>query len=133
MAGSKSARALVMIRRMNHRIAVAVAVCSAIALALTGCSGSKANSALDACKKEAEAQLETSIDSGALEPVNMGDMLYEGGIKDERETSDENAYFVVSGEFTFEKDGKETRRSMVCSVKYVDGSAGDPDLAMTGK
>lgn len=131
--GIEPAYVLVMIRRMNNRTAVAVAVCAVIALSLAGCSGSKASSALDACREEAEAQLKTSINSGALESINMGDTLYEGGITDERETSDENAYFVVSGEFTFEKDGKESRRSMVCSVKYEDGMAGDPDLAMTSK
>lgn len=98
------------------------------ALLLTGCSAAKSDEALNACVKAAEDELGASIDRGGLESTNMGDALYEAGIKDDRETDDANALFTVAGEFTYEKDGTETRKSMLCSVKFEDGAAGEPEL-----
>lgn len=100
----------------------------AVALVLTGCSASKGSGALDACKAAAEDELGASIDLGDLEATNMGDALFDAGIKDERDTGDDDALFTVAGEFTYETDGTETRKSMLCTVKFEDGQPGAPDL-----
>lgn len=104
---------------------------AAVALLLTGCSAGKSDTALDACKKAAEDEVGASINLGDIEAANMGDALYEAGIKDERDTDDANALFTAAGEFTYQKDGSEIRASMICMVKFDDGQAGTPELTIT--
>lgn len=101
------------------------------ALLLTGCSASSESAVLDACKKAAEEEVGASINLGDIEAANMGDALYEAGIKDERETNDDNALFTAAGEFTYESDGSEIRKSMICTVKFDDGQPGTPELTIT--
>ncbi|WP_144795693.1 hypothetical protein [Microbacterium paludicola] len=102
------------------------------ALLLTGCSASNVDVARDVCVDAAESELDTSIDAGEIKAANMGDALYEAGIRDDRDASDDDAVFSVTGEFTFQKDGTESRRSMLCMVPFEGGSPGDPDLSIVG-
>ncbi|WP_417556166.1 hypothetical protein [Microbacterium sp.] len=104
------------------------------ALLLTGCSAgaSAEDSALGACVSAAEDEVGASIDASGLKAGNMDDALYEAGITDDKKTDDSDALFTVAGDFTYEKDGTQSRRSMICSVKYTDGKAGDPELTVIG-
>jgi len=102
----------------------------AVALLLTGCSASKESGALEACKAAAEDEVGVSVNFGDLEATNMGDALFDAGIKDERETSDDDALFTVAGKFTYQKDGTEVRKSMICNVKYTGGQPGTPELTI---
>ncbi len=103
----------------------------AVAFVLTGCSASNSNAALDACKKAAEDQVGASINMGDIEATNMGDALYEAGITEEKKTDDANALFTAAGDFTYQADGSEIRKTMICSVKFDDGQPGTPELSIT--
>lgn len=120
-----------MLASMKTRIAVAGIALIASSLLLAGCSASRADAALDACKKAAEEQVGASISLVDVEAANMGDALYEAGITDERDEDDANALFTAAGKFTYSEGGKEVRKSMICNVKFEDGQAGDPDLTIT--
>lgn len=120
-----------MLAIMKTHLGMTGIVLVAASLLLTGCSASKGDAALDACKKAAEEQVGASIELSDVEATNMGDALYEAGITDERDTDDANAMFTVAGKFTYEKDGTETRKSMVCTVNFEDGQAETPDLNIT--
>lgn len=120
-----------MLASMKTHIGKAALAVVAMSLLLTGCSASKGDAALDACKKAAEEKVGASINIGDIEAANMGDALFEAGIKDERETSDENAMFTAAGEFTYQDGDSEVRKSMICTVKYENGKAGAPDLTIT--
>lgn len=101
-------------------------------LLLTGCAASSSGTAQQLCVSAAEDEVEASITTDDLESTNMGDALYESGIKDERETSEDNAMFSVLGDFTYNTDGTENRRSMMCMVTFEDGKAGEPELTING-
>lgn len=103
----------------------------AVALLLTGCSAGNGSTALSACKKAAEEQVGASINLGDIEATNMGDALYDAGIKDEKETDDSNALFTAAGDFTYQSDGSEIRKTMICTVKLDDGQPGTPELSIT--
>lgn len=100
-------------------------------LLLTGCSASTADAATQACVEEAEDQVGVTIKTDGLTSTNMGDALYEAGITDERETSDDNAMFTVSGDVTYMDGSKEVRKSMVCTVKFDDGAVGETIMNLT--
>ncbi len=104
------------------------------ALLLTGCSAatSNADAARQACVTAAEEELGATIDASDIESTNFGDALYEAGVTDDRDTSDDDALFTVLGDFTFEKDGTQSRRSMLCMVDFNGGTAGEPDLTING-
>jgi PBP1b-binding outer membrane lipoprotein LpoB len=108
-----------------------LAALAAMALLLTGCSAGKAGTALDACVKAAEEEVGVSVNASDIESTNMSDALYEVGIKDERETSDDNALFTVAGKITYVQDGTETRRSMICMVRFNEGEPEEPELTLT--
>lgn len=116
---------------MRKKLIATVGV-TLLAVALTGCSGGDNRSqAMDLCVKAAEEEVGASIDTSDLKASNMGDALYEAGVTDEKETDDKDALFFVSGDVTYEADGKETRKSMICSVDFKGGKAGEPDLTLT--
>lgn len=104
------------------------ALAIAATVTISGCSSAPDREAqsIDLCRDAAneEAGIETTIDN--IEATNAGDLLFDAGITDDRDTSDENALFTVMGDVTWEKDGTESRRSMMCMVKFEDGEADAP-------
>jgi hypothetical protein len=107
----------------------AFAAIVAIAITVTGCSaGSRADEARNMCVTAAEEEAGASVNVTDGQVANMGDALFEEGIKDTRETSDENALFTMTGDVTWTKDGTETRKSMMCMVSFKGGQAEPVEL-----
>lgn len=109
-------------------MAVAIA---ALALTVTGCSANPEGAAMRACVSAAEEKVDASISTDDLSSTNFSDAMYEAGITSERDTDTADGLYTVVGDFTFEKDGTESRRSMLCTVKIEDGEMEDPDLTVT--
>lgn len=105
---------------------LAATALAGVVLLLAGCSApDRATQARDQCLKSAEEQVGHPLDPSGLEVINMGDALYEAELTDERKTDDSNATFSVTGDVTWETDGTETRKSMLCAVTFEDGELKD--------
>ncbi len=100
---------------------------------LTGCgAGTRADEATSLCVEEAKQELAvSSIDSSALEAMNLEEALFDAEITDSKDADDSNSLYVVSGDITWTADDKVNRKTMVCQVTFENGTAGDPNLMLS--
>lgn len=91
-------------------------------LFLTGCSASNPeNVAFDTCKQSIEGKLGAdSYDWSDVSTSDMGKALFDSGIKDDYDSSD--ATFYTVGELLTKSDDTESRHSVICKAKIVDGN-----------
>jgi hypothetical protein len=103
------------------------------ALLLTGCSAaSNADTVRDICVTAAEEEVGASIDATEILASSLDDAMFESGVVDDRKTDNGNGLFTAAGQFTYEVDGTQSRRGMLCLVTFEDGKPGAPDLTITG-
>lgn len=111
--------------------ASAAAAVFAGSLVLAGCAAaSPSDAALRLCVDAVQAEVGATIDASGITSADLGGALFDAGITDSRSTDEGNAIYTVTGDFTWEKDGTETRKTLICTVEFVDGQAGSPDVTI---
>ena len=108
------------------------ATVGALALLLAGCSANVSDQARDLCLQAAADQVGSELEPHDLEVMNLEDGLNaQFGNGDEEKADDANSMFTVTGEVSWEISGIEMERSMLCTVEFDDGEAGEPEVALT--
>lgn len=114
------------------RKGIAFVAVLAVAALTTGCTaGGRESEARDLCITAANEEIGQTVTVKDGTVSNMGDLLYDAGVKDSRETNDDNAMFTMTGEVTWKDGSTENRRSMLCTVTFEDGKAEPVELNLT--
>ena len=92
---------------------------------LTGCSQSVESQVQDMCVKAAAEKAGAAVTTSDVKVANIGDVFYNAGITDSKDTDEKNATFTMLSTVKWSEGTIENRREMTCTVAFKDGQ---PDL-----
>lgn len=102
------------------------------ALLLAGCSANVSNEARDLCLQSASDQVGSEVTPHDLKITNLENGLNELlGDGDEKKADEANSIYTITADLSWTVSGIEMERTLLCTVEFDNGKAGEPDVSLT--